>query len=321
METIQHIVTPAEDGSTVRHILKAVLHFSTHAVARLTRAETGILVNGCRARTVDILRAGDVLTAETGDHRPPRVLPTPGDWPLPVLWEDGHLLVVNKPAGMTAHASNFLPDTPTVAGALAFRRGGDFIFHSVNRLDKGTTGLMVVAKSGYIHDRLRRMLHSGAFHREYRAVCVGCPAPAQGTIDAPIGRDETSAVRRQVRPDGAPAVTHYQVLSERNGLSLLRLVPETGRTHQLRVHMASIGHPLAGDWLYGTEDPALIARPATGSTAQRTRRSLPGRPSTPGACTCSTLSPANPWTSPLPCRPIWPGWCRSRPSFIFKKER
>lgn len=262
METIVYTIPPEQDGAAVRHILKAVLHFSTHAVARLTRVEDGILVNGSRARTIDILRAGDILTVKTGDHRPPKTAITPGDWPLPVVWEDGHLLVVNKPAGMTAHASNFLPDTPTVAGALAWTRGTGFLFHPVNRLDKGTTGLMVVAKSGYIHDLLRRALHTDRFRREYRGICVGCPRPEQGTIDAPIGRDETSAVRRRIRPDGAAAVSHYQVLERREGLTLVKLVPETGRTHQLRVHMASIGCPLAGDWLYGTEDPALISRPA-----------------------------------------------------------
>lgn len=262
METITRIISPQEDGATVRHILKAELHFSTHAVARLTRAERGILVNGRRARTVDLLHTGDVLTVETGDHRPPRVQPVPGDWPLPVIWEDGHLLVVDKPAGMTAHASNFLPDTPTVAGALAFVRGTEFIFHPVNRLDKGTTGLMVIAKSGYVHDLLRRSLHTDRFRREYLAVCVGTPPSGSGTIDAPIGRDETSTVRRCVRPDGSPAVSHYRVLGTRDGLTLVALLPETGRTHQLRVHMASIGCPLAGDWLYGTEDPTLIARPA-----------------------------------------------------------
>ena len=269
LETITKTITAAEDGSTVRHILKAGLHFSTHAVARLTRAENGILVNGRHARTVDILHAGDVLQVETGDHRPPKVLPTPGDWPLPIVWEDGHLLVVNKPAGMTAHASKFLPDTPTVAGALAWQRGTDFIFHSVNRLDKGTTGLMVVAKSGYVHDRLRRALHTEGFYREYRAVCLGCPQPLQGTIDAPIGRDETSAVARKIRPDGQSAISHYEVLVPGEALSLVKLVPETGRTHQLRLHMASIGHPLAGDWLYGSEDPALIPRPALHAYALR----------------------------------------------------
>ena len=262
MERITYTVPPEEDGVCVRHILKARLHFSTHAIARLTRAENGITVNGAHARTVDIVRAGDTVSVRSDDLRPPRLLPTPGDWPLPVVYEDAHLMIVNKPAGMTAHASNFLPGTPTVAGALAYRRGGDFIFHVVNRLDKGTTGLMAVAKSGYIHDRLRRTLHTDGFYREYRAVCIDCPDPPTGTIDAPIGRDETSAVRRMVRSDGQQAVSHYEVLSKRDGLSFVKLRPETGRTHQLRVHMAHIGCPLAGDWLYGTEDPDLIARPA-----------------------------------------------------------
>lgn len=262
MEVLTYTVPPEEDGVCVRHILKAKLHFSTHAVARLTRAENGITVNGAHARTVDPVHTGDVVAVRSDDLRPPKVLPTLGDWPLPIVYEDAHLLILNKPAGMTAHASNFLPDTPTVAGALAYQRGTAFIFHVVNRLDKGTTGLMAVAKSGYIHDRLRRMLHSEGFRREYRAVCVGCPEPPAGIIDAPIGRDETSTVRRTVRPDGQYAVSRYEVLSTRNGLSLVKLLPETGRTHQLRVHMAYIGHPLAGDWLYGTEAPALIPRPA-----------------------------------------------------------
>ena len=262
MEVLTYTVPPEEDGVCVRHILKARLHFSTHAVARLTRAENGIRVNGVHARTVDPVRAGDVVAVRSDDLRPPKILPTPGNWPLPIVYEDAHLMILNKPAGMTAHASNFLPDTPTVAGALAWQRGPDFLFHVVNRLDKGTTGLMAVAKSGYIHDRLRRALHTEGFYREYRAVCVGRPEPSAGTINAPIGRDETSTVRRMVRPDGQQAVSHYEVLSSGNGLSLVKLLPETGRTHQLRVHMAHIGHPLAGDWLYGTEDPALIPRPA-----------------------------------------------------------
>lgn len=267
MEYITYTVPPELDGACVRHILKAKLHFSTHAVSRLTRAENGILVNGRHARTVDAVHTGDVVSARSEDLRQPKLLPTPGNWSLPIVYEDAHLMILNKPAGMTAHASNFLPDTPTVAGALAFQRGTDFIFHVVNRLDKGTTGLMAVAKSGYIHDRLRRTLHSEDFYREYRAVCVGCPEPPAGIIDAPIGRDETSTVKRMIRPDGQPAVSRYEVLSTCGGLSLVKLLPETGRTHQLRLHMASIGHPLAGDWLYGTEDTELIPRPALHSCA------------------------------------------------------
>ena len=253
METISYTLPPEQDGATVRHILKAALHVSSHAISRLTRTENGIRVNGIHARTVDILHTGDVLEVETSDHRPPRVRPTPGPWPLPIVWEDGHLLVVNKPAGMTAHASNFLPDTPTVAGALAWQRGADFVFHPVNRLDKGTTGLMVVAKSGYIHDRLRYALHTERFCREYRAVCIGCPDPKSGTIDAPIGRQPGSVIARCVDPvSGEPAITHYtRVAASPDGTySLMRIHLDTGRTHQIRVHMGHIGHPLPGDFLY-----------------------------------------------------------------------
>lgn len=267
MAVITRVISQDENGATVRHILRAQLHFSSHAVSRLAHGGQCIFVNGQPVHTPYVLKAGDVLTIETEDRRPPKSLITPGDWPLPVVWEDEHLLVVNKPAGMTAHASNFLPGTPTVAGALAWTRGADFIFHPVNRLDKGTTGLMVIAKSGYVHDLLRRCLHTADFRREYRAVCLGCPVPEQGTVDAPIGRDESSVVARKVRADGAPAVSHYRVLARGEAFSFLALRPETGRTHQLRVHMAHLGCPLAGDWLYGTEDPELIPRPALHSYA------------------------------------------------------
>lgn len=267
MAVITRLIPPEEDGATVRHILRARLHFSAHAVSRLAHGGPCIRVNGVPVHTPHVLRAGDLLEVESGDLRPPGTAITPGNWPLPIFWEDAHLLVAGKPAGMTAHASNFLPDTPTVAGALAWTRGPDFIFHPVNRLDKGTTGLMVIAKSGYVHDLLRRRLHSPQFRREYRALCLGCPQPEEGRVDAPIGRDASSAIARRVLPGGAPAVSHYRVLSRGEGLSLLSLVPETGRTHQLRVHMDHLGCPLAGDWLYGQEDPALISRPALHSHA------------------------------------------------------
>ena len=280
VETITVTVTEAEAGQTVQRILRGKLRFSARAVSRLKWTETGILVNGARAFTNRVLRAGDVLCVEAGDHRPPRVEIVAGDWPLRVVWEDEWLLVVDKPAGMTAHASNFDPDAPTVAGALAYQRGGGFLFHPVSRLDRGTTGLMAVAKSGYVHDLLRRALHTDGYCREYLALCEGKPERLAGVIDAPIGRDTRSLIARRVCADGAPAVTGYEVIcigrltsavrvssftggEEGNGeISLIRARPRTGRTHQIRVHMASISCPLLGDWLYGRESPELIGRPA-----------------------------------------------------------
>ena len=113
-----------------------------------------------------------------------------------------------------------------------------------------------------IYNLLRERLHTGAFRRTYLAVCMGGPEREAGEIRLPIGRDPASAIRRQVDPAGKAAETAYRVLERRGGFSLVELTPRTGRTHQLRVHMAALGCPLAGDWLYGTEDRALIPRPA-----------------------------------------------------------
>ena len=247
MQTISITIPAEEAGRKVRGVMKGRLGFSSHAIASLTRRETGILVNGQRAFSTAVLREGDVLTVEIGDVRPPDEKIIPCDWPLPIVYEDDYLLVVNKPAGMVALASSFLPETPTVAGALAYQKGESAVFHVVNRLDKGTTGLMAVAKCGYVHNLLRKLLHTDDFYREYRAVCLGRPQPESGVIDLPIGRKDGSAVARCVRPDGAPSRSHYQVLQGNSLYSLVALRPETGRTHQLRVHMAAIGHPLPGD--------------------------------------------------------------------------
>ena len=121
---------------------------------------------------------------------------------------------------------------------------------------------MVVAKNGYMHQRCMVILHTEDFRREYRGVCDGVPQPTKGTIDLPISRQPDSLLKRRVDPEGLPSRTEYETLSVSHGRTLLRLRPITGRTHQLRLHMAAIGCPLTGDWLYGAEDKSLIARPA-----------------------------------------------------------
>lgn len=161
----------------------------------------------------------------------------------------------------TIHPAALTEETVTVAGAVCHYLGQGS-FHCVNRLDRGTTGVMVVAKTGYVHRLCMEQLHSGDFRRTYLAVCSGVPSPAAGSIDLPIGREPDSLLRRRVDPAGLAAHTDYETLWQGPDRALLRLTPGTGRTHQLRLHLSAIGHPLLGDWLYGTEDRTLIPRPA-----------------------------------------------------------
>lgn len=261
MAELSLTVSPSQSGRTVRSLLKNELGLSTSCINRVKRAEQGITVNGERAFTNAVLSAGDVLTVELdAAERPTGIMAI--EMPLDIVFEDEHLLIVNKNAPLAVIPSSLAPDEPTLANGLAHYLGAGFAFHPVNRLDRGTTGLMIVAKSGYVHEKLRRSLHSGVFFRRYLAVCEGTPEPQAGEIDLPIGRKEGSAIQRCVTPAGQTARSAYRTLERCGRFSLVELTPHTGRTHQLRVHMAAIGCPLAGDWLYGTEDRDLIPRPA-----------------------------------------------------------
>lgn len=277
MQHIRSIVTEAEQGIRLRSYLRSGMGFSSHAISSLVHTPNGILINGSHPICNVVLRAGDLLEVQISDRRPPRSRATPCNVPLEIICEDDYLLVVNKPAGMVSLFSQSHPETPSVPGALARHLGEDTPFHLVSRLDKGTTGLMVVAKSGYVHNLLRKLLHTSDFQRVYQAVCLGCPNPEEGIINLPIGRAENSIIKRCIRADGAPSMSRYRVLERHGALTLLSLLPETGRTHQLRVHCAAIGHPLAGDWLYGTEDPALISRPALHSAELRLTHPITGK--------------------------------------------
>ena len=274
MRILEHIVTPAEDGQRVKHLLRSRWQLSTTLLKHL-KWNGGILLNGRSVPVNTPAHTGDVLTADVSDPPGSNEHICPVDFPLDILYEDEDLLVLNKPAGIAIHSAALTEETVTVAGSVVHYLGQDS-FHCVNRLDRGTTGAMAVAKTGYMHARCMALLHSGDFYREYRGICLGRPEPPAGEITLPIGRDPASVLRRKIDPDGLPSRTTYETLSSGEDLSLLRLLPATGRTHQLRVHLAAIGHPLAGDWLYGTEDRALIARPALHSYILHLRQPLSG---------------------------------------------
>lgn len=275
MRVLTHTVTAAEANRTVKQLLHGLWGVSGSFLSRL-KFRQAITVNGAPVTVRFVPCPGDVLAADVSDLPGEHPHIRPVDFSLDILYEDEDLLLINKPAGIAVHPAALTEETATIAGAAAHYLHSS-CFHAVNRLDRGTTGVMAVAKTGFIHARCMAMLHTDDFRREYRAVCEGIPSPAEGDIDLPIGRAESSLLKRQADPLGQQlAHTHYEVLAASQGRALLRLTPTTGRTHQLRVHMAAIGHPLTGDWLYGTEDRALIARPALHSYHLRMMHPLTG---------------------------------------------
>ena len=275
MRLLTTTVTPADAGKKLKYLLRSRWQISSSLLKSLKWRQNAILVNGVPAPVSTLLREGDVVTVDVSDAAPLSGHIVPVDAPLDVLYEDEDLLILNKSAGVAVHSAALTEETVTVAGAVAHYLNGA-PFHPVNRLDRGVTGVMVAAKSGYIHHRCMALLHTDDFRREYRGVCLGTPSPSAGVIDLPVGRDPDSLLKRRIDPAGLPARTEYQVLETGSGRSLLRLRPLTGRTHQLRLHCAAVGHPLLGDWLYGSEDRSLIARPALHSFERWLRHPLSG---------------------------------------------
>lgn len=256
-------ITPELDGVDVNTLLRRRLHLSGTVLRRIKWLEDGILLDGARVTVRAIARTGQTLSVRLTDaQRKSGMLPRPG--PVDVMYEDGDLVVVNKAAGVPVHPGPGHYDD-TLGNHLIWyydRKGDPSDFHPVHRLDRSTSGLMVVAKHPHAQELLKRQLHTGSFRRIYLAVCDGVPDPPSGLIDAPLGAVEGSLMARQVHPDGPPSRTYYRLLSVCQGRALVELELETGRTHQIRVHMAHLGCPLTGDFLYGREDRALISRTA-----------------------------------------------------------
>ncbi len=271
-------VTAELAGVRVDTLLKRYLRLSGTVVRRVKWLEDGILVDGVRVNTRFCPREGQVLSVRLSDpERRSGIVPAPG--PLDVVYEDEDLLVLNKAPGVPVHPGPGHFDD-TICNFLLYYydlKGIEGDAHPVHRLDRGTSGLLVVAKHPHAQEVLKEQLHTPQFRRTYLAVCEGEPWPAGGVIDAPLGPKEGSLVEQEVRPDGKAARTRYETLWSDGKRALLRLELDTGRTHQIRVHMAHLGHPLVGDFLYGTEDSSLIARPALHSWRVAFRHPITGK--------------------------------------------
>jgi 23S rRNA pseudouridine1911/1915/1917 synthase len=234
------------------------LKFSLTMRRKLKQAEQAILVNGQISCWQQVVFPGDLISICWPANC--RVQPLP--LPLTIVFEDDFLLVVNKPAGQLVHPTTD-PTLTSLANGVVWHlqaSGYQACFHPVQRLDRNTSGLLLIAKNPHI----QHLLSSDTglrLQRTYLALATGIIRPGVDVISAPIGRHPDSIIQRRVHPDGQPAVTHYKLLQEVGDNSLVALRLETGRTHQIRVHLASIGHPLLGDDLYGGSTQ-LIGRQA-----------------------------------------------------------
>ena len=275
MGSIRLTVTPEESKSRLDHFL-------THRLADLTRSrikklieEGHILVNGVLNKAGAMLRAGDVVTVHVPEPEPSDV--TPEAIPLAILHEDSDLIVIDKVPDMVVHPAHG-HSTGTLVNALLHHCqdlsgiGGVMRPGIVHRLDKGTSGVMVAAKNDTAHRSLSSQFKDHTIGRVYLAAVRGELREDRGRIDKPLARHLKDRKKIAVHESGRRAVTDYEVTGSRGGISLVRLVPGTGRTHQLRVHLASSGHPILGDSTYGGGVQSLHLKSTTATTLLRALR-------------------------------------------------
>lgn len=256
-------VAPSLEGERADAALAKMLGLSRSAAADILE-KGNVHLGGAIVGKSDRVRADDVLEVEMPQVRDPLAVEATEVEDLKIIYEDKDLVVVDKPAGVAAHPSVGW-DGPTVVGALLARgvqvttSGAHERQGIVQRLDVGTSGLMMVAKTEIAYSRLKQAFRDRAVHKVYHAVIQGHPDPFEGTIDAPIGRHPRAEFKFAVMNDGKPSITHYKLLEAFASASLVEVILETGRTHQIRVHFSAFKHPLVGDTMYGA-DPTLAAR-------------------------------------------------------------
>ncbi len=232
----------------IRDYLTKRLGFSASLIAIVKY--DNVFLNGVAVHMRAMVKNGDTISIILPDEESESIEPI--DIPLDIIFEDEHILAVNKPINMPTHPSrgNHLP---TLANAVRAYLDKPFVFRAISRLDRDTSGIVLIAKNQLSAAILSREMKKGTFKKVYEAMVSGIPSPDAGEINAPIARETEGNIKRVVRDDGKNAVTKYKVVSVNcDGNAIVELEAITGRTHQLRVHMAYIGHPLVGDFLYGT---------------------------------------------------------------------
>ena len=242
-------IDTALEGKEIRSILRSNMELSASIIKELKKTENGIMLNGEKVFVDRCVKIGDELVISIADMGSKNIVPV--NIPLDILYEDEEIIAVNKPGTMPTHPSqNHYYDT-LANGIMYYFKDVDFTFRAITRLDRETSGVVIVAKNPLSAQILGNQMKKKEIQKEYIAVVNGVPEPQSGVIDAPIKRKGQSVMLRCVAIDGKEAITEYAVEEEGKGFSLVRLKPLTGRTHQLRVHMSYNGTPIYGDDLYG----------------------------------------------------------------------
>ena len=251
---MEYKVKPEESGRKIRDILRRSMGVSYTAM-KSAKWNGRIRLNGEPVHADAAVSAGDLVSMDWAEDTPVYTI-KPFDLPLEVPYLDEDIMAVVKPAGVAVQSSKNHPDDSLENAVYAyFGCPENYIYRPVNRLDKGTGGLMLIARTPHAQHLLQRQLHTDSFRRRYLAWTDGRPAEDEGLLDFPIAKAEGATVKRNVSPEGKPSRTKYRVLREQEGGALVLLELETGRTHQIRVHLSHIGCPVRGDFLYGTERP------------------------------------------------------------------